>query len=489
MSSPDTFGRSPQQPDPFQSSADDLDPPAAQVDPQWQARCERWQTGEKPHVGRHNQQIPPGDWLIWLILAGRGFGKTRTGAEAVSRWALNGPGIRIALVGQTFTDARDTMVEGKAGLLNCLPDSALRGGTRETAWNRSLGELFFANGAKAKIFSSEKPGQLRGPEHDKAWADEPAKFHDARLGDALDTTWNNLMLGLRGMDGRPQAIVTGTPTAGLLIRQLVKHPAAHVTRGSTYDNLANLAPSFRAEILSRYEGTRIGRQELHGEILEDVEGALWTLTVLDDLRVPVAPVDLVKIVVAVDPAGGTKESNDETGIVVAAKGADGHGYTIADRSGRYTPNGWASKAIAAYDEFSADRIVAEANYGGDMVANTLRQAGFKGHVEIVHASRGKRQRAEPVAALYEQGRWHHCGPFPKLEDQMVTWLADSGDSPDRMDALVWAATDLFIGSMVGQTWAAAWQQLAAEEAARQPAPPTADLPARSLGRLSDLTRR
>ena len=261
--------------DPLLALADRLDPPG---DPDWQARIGKWHS-----QAREAQRIPAGDWLAWLILAGRGFGKTRTGAETVSEWAQQGAGQRFALVGQTFGDARDVMVEGESGLLAVLPPSAMRGGSVSTAWNRSLGELFFSNGAKAKVFSSEKPGQLRGPQHHKAWVDEPAKFRDAAKGDALDTTVNNLMLGLR-LGHKPQVVVTGTPTRALLVRQLVAKKSTHLTRGSTYDNLDNLAPTFRDEILSAYEGTRIGRQELLGEILDDVEGALWRLEQIEATR-------------------------------------------------------------------------------------------------------------------------------------------------------------------------------------------------------------
>lgn len=274
--------------DPLAGLADLLDPP--KVASRW--LCDRSECDGQPHEGmphrhaRANQRPPVGDWLIWLILAGRGFGKTRTGAETVNEWARQ-PNLRIAIVGQTFTDGRDTMVEGESGLLSVIDPVELRGGTVETAWNRSLGELFFANGTKAKVFSSEKPGQLRGPQHHKAWVDEPAKFKDAAKGDGLDTTFNNLLLGLR-LGERPQAVVTGTPTPAKLIRQLVERPSTHTTRGSTYDNLVNLAPTFRDEVLARYEGTRIGRQELLGEILSDVEGALWTLDVIERARASLA---------------------------------------------------------------------------------------------------------------------------------------------------------------------------------------------------------
>ena len=429
----------PSQPNAWLAAADLLDPPTNHI-AAWDERCDLWRSRQ----ARPDQLAPTHlEWLVWLILAGRGYGKTRTGAETCSDWARTMPGSRGAIVAQTFTDGRDTMIEGESGLLACIPDEALRGGSREKAWNRSLGELFFANGSRAKIYSSEKPGQLRGPQHHWAWVDEPAKFKDARLGDALDTTWNNLMLGLR-LGDTPRVVVTGTPTACQLVKQLVKHRSAHVTRGSTYDNLANLAPNFRAEILSRYEGTRIGRQELLGEILDDVEGALWTLNTIDSNRAA-NPDSLSRVVVAVDPAGGSEEHNDETGIICA--GRDGNqGFVLDDRSGRYKPHEWAARAIACYESWKADRIVCERNFGGDMVEHTLRAAGFKGRVVQVTASRGKRQRAEPIAAMYEQGRVHHVGEFPQLEEQMTTWIPDSGTSPDRMDALVWALTDLLEGA-------------------------------------------
>ena len=480
---------------PWEVAADELDPPCDE----WTEWIEHW-----VHKMARPTQLRPAldDWLVWLILAGRGFGKTLTGAETLACWAKEGPGHRFAIVGQTFGDARDTMVEGKSGVLSVLPPSALRGGSRESAWNRSLGELFFSNGARAKIFSSEKPGQLRGPEHDKAWVDEPAKFKDAVKGDALDTTWNNLMLGLRSTSTKPQVVVTGTPTACALIRHLLKRPHTVIVRGSTYDNLDNLAESFRDEVLTAYEGTRIGRQELLGEVLDDVEGSLWTLAAVDASRVTAAPSDLVRVTVAIDPAGGSTEQNDETGIVVTAKASDGHGYVLADRSGRYTPNAWARRAMVAYDEFAADRIVAETNFGGDMVVDTLRTAGFKGKVVKVAASRGKRQRAEPVASLYEQGRIHHVGAYPKLEDQMVTWLPESGGSPDRMDALVWGLSDLFLGTALGAAWAQAWgtmadaepeQGVAVEDAEATVDPPVVPaspvLPRDTLGPLAGLQRR
>jgi predicted phage terminase large subunit-like protein len=404
-------------------------------------------------LARTEQQPPEGDWLVWVYLAGRGAGKTRSAAEFVKAKALDHPGSRVALVARTFADGRDTMVEGESGLLAILEESDLRGGDRERAWNRSLGELYLANGSRFKIYSSEKPASLRGPQHGFAWGDEAASWLDAHLGDADDTTWSNLMLGLRlGQD--PRCVVSTTPKPVKLLRGtrerpgILAQPSTVVTRGSTYDNLANLAPTFRAQVLDRYEGTRLGRQELHAELLEDVEGALWTLELIDRTRLGsmlehgIAD-GLAKVVVGVDPAATSTEDADETGIVVAGKGNDGRGYVLDDRSCRASPNDWGRRAVAAYREHKADLIVAEANNGGEMVAHVLKTVDPRVPVRMVHASRGKRVRAEPVAALYEQGKVSHIGGFSELEDQLTSWVPDSGDSPDRMDALVWAMAELF----------------------------------------------
>lgn len=401
------------------------------------------------------------DWDVAFFMAGRGAGKTRSGSEDTSEYARTHEHARLALVGPTFADVRDTMIEGESGLLSVLPPSALRGGTLDSAWNRSMGELFFANGTVAKAFSSEKPDRLRGPQHHRAWVDEPASFKDAHLGDVLGTTWNNLMLGLR-LGERPRAVVTGTPKRVRLVRELLKRPRLHLVSGSTYDNLANLAPTFADTILSQYEGTRIGRQELMGELIEDVEGALWSAAMIDARRVGAAdPADqwtrgFARAVVAIDPAGTTGENSDETGIVAAACTEPGycpacgrvgaaHAFVLGDRSGRYSPDAWATRAIGLYDEIEGDRIVAEKNFGHDMVEHTIRTVDPNVPLHCVNASKGKRLRAEPVAALYEQGRVHHIGAFGELEEQMTTWTADSGESPDRLDALVWALTDLMLG--------------------------------------------
>ena len=303
----------------------------------------------------------------------------------------------------------------------------------------------------AWTYSAEVPSQLRGPQHHYAWCDEPASWTDARKGDVLDTAWNNLMLGLR-LGRSPRCVATTTPKPLALVRTLLDRDSTVVTRGSTFDNLANLAPSFREEVLAVYEGTRIGRQELLGELLEDVEGALWSLALLDEDRVAEAP-DMRRIVVAVDPSGGSGPDNDEQGIVVAGLGVDGDIYVLADRSCRLSPNGWASRAVGAYHEFRADRVICERNYGGEMVLGTIRQVSATVPVKVITASRGKVQRAEPVAAAYEQHRAHHVGAFPKLEDQLTTWTPQDGTSPDRLDALVWAVTEL-TDNFSGDAWIA-----------------------------------
>jgi len=389
----------------------------------WEKARFRWKLQARP-----NQLPPEGDWLTWLLLAGRGFGKTRTGAEEISDYCRRNPNTRIALVGPTNTDVRDTMVEGESGLLSVLPSEVIQ------SWNRSLAsiELDLVNGCHLKGFSAERPGRLRGPQHHRAWADELAQWPDAE-------TWDMLMFGMR-LGERPQVIVTTTPRATPLVRSIMGAPNTWTTRGSTYDNLANLAPTLASQILAKYEGTRIGRQELYAEVLDDVEGALWTWPLIDAQRVAEAP-DLDRVVVAVDPAGGTSEDNDETGIIVCGKAGEDF-YVLADRSCRETPHGWALRVLDAYDEFSADRIVAEKNYGGDMVSSTIRSERPDVPITVVTASRGKRQRAEPISALYEQGHVHHVGILELLEDQLTSWVPDSGRSPDRLDALVWALHDL-----------------------------------------------
>jgi predicted phage terminase large subunit-like protein len=384
---------------------------------------------------RDDQQPPEGDWATWLIQSGRGWGKTRTGAEWLADGALSAPGTRWAIVAPTFTDGRDTCIEGESGLLSVL--RRRRPTVRwDDHWNRSLGELVLPNASRVKMFSSEKPDGLRGPQHHGAWCDEAAAWRNAK------DTWDMLQFGLR-LGASPRAVVTTTPKPVKLVRSLVDDPTTRITRGSTFDNASNLAPSQLERLRTLYEGTRLGRQELYGELLTDTPGALWTLALIEDARRDRAPA-LQRVVVAIDPAVTSGEDSDSTGIVAAGLGVDGHLYVLHDRTCRESPERWARRAIGLYDEVQGDRIVAEVNNGGDLVEAVLRTIDPSVPVRKVHASRGKRMRAEPVAALYEQGRVHHVGGMPELEDQMTTWTPDSADSPDRLDALVWALTDLAV---------------------------------------------
>lgn len=380
-------------------------------------------------VARSNQIAPEGDWWLWLILAGRGFGKTRTGAEwvhenvdRVGRWHFVAP---------TASDARDTMVEGESGLLATAPPG------KRPIYEPSKRRLTWPNGSSGLLFSAEEPERLRGPQCEGFWADELAAWKYLR------ETWDQLMFGFR-LGDHPRGVVTTTPKPVELIRELLKMPGVVPTRGSTYENRSNLSPVFFEQIIARYEGTRLGRQELNAELLEDVEGALWTLRAIDVLRVREHP-PLRRVVVAIDPAVTSGADSDETGIVVAGLGEDGHGYVIEDLSGRHSPDGWARMAVDAYRTQRADRIIGEANNGGDLVEVNIRTVDRHAPYRKVHASRGKRTRAEPVAALYEQGKIHHVGGFPELEDQMTQWVPGTGmDSPDRMDALVWALTEIML---------------------------------------------
>jgi phage terminase large subunit-like protein len=386
-------------------------------------------------LARPEQLMPEGDWFAWAFIAGRGAGKTRSAAEAVIEIAQK-PNLRIALVGRNPADVRDVMVDGDSGILACARGLGI-------IYEPSKSRLTFPNGTKAYIYSAEVPSKLRGPQHHFAWADELSSWNDAYKGDAVDTAWNNLVLGLR-LGEKPQVIVTTTPKNNKLTKTIMGRPSTVITQGSTYDNLSNLAPVFREQVLSSYEGTRIGRQELLGELLEDIEGAMWSNTMLEQALVDTVP-DMARIVVAIDPSGGDGESNDEQGIIVAGLGVDGLYYVLDDRSCKLSPNGWASRAVAAYHEYQADKLVAEKNFGGDMVEAIIRQVDKQVAFKMVTASRGKVQRAEPIAALYEQGRVKHVKGLEALENQMVSWTPNDGTSPDRMDALVWAMTELALG--------------------------------------------
>ncbi len=384
-----------------------------------------------PFWARDSQLPPEGEWQFWLLLAGRGFGKSRTGAEWVREQASRHPGSRGALVARTAGDVRDVMVEGESGLLAISPPDF------QPHYEPSKRRLTWPNGTIATTYSGDKPDQLRGPQHHWAWCDELAAW---RHPEAFD----QLRFGMR-LGDNPRCVITTTPRPVKHIRELMADRSCVVTRGSSYDNRGNLSPVFFADIIRKYEGTRLGRQELNAELLDDNPWALWQRSRIEALRVEKHP-ELTRVVVAIDPAATSTEEANDTGIVVAGiarVGNDVHGYVLDDLSRHASPDGWARAAVEAYHARQADRIVAETNQGGEMVEHTIhtvdRRVSYKG----VHASRGKQTRAEPVAALYEQGKVHHVGCFPLLEDQMCEWVPGE-ESPDRMDALVWALTDLML---------------------------------------------
>lgn len=376
---------------------------------------------------RTKQIAPAAAWQIWLILAGRGWGKTRTGAEYILQRIRNGARW-IALVGATAADVRDVMIEGESGLLACSPPWDV------PIYEPSKRRLTWKNGARATAFSAEEPKRLRGPQHDTAWADELAAWRYMEA-------WDMLMFGLR-LGNDPQVVVTTTPKPIPLIKELLLAPDVVITDGNTYENKSNLSPKFLSRIVRKYEGTRLGVQELYAKILDDTPGALWKRDRIEELRVKKFP-ELTRIVVAIDPPKSSAEGASEAGIVVAGVGVNGHGYVLDDVSLQATPSQWAKQAIAAYHKYKADRIIGESNAGGDMVEHTVRVEDKAVPFKLVHASRGKQTRAEPISAFYEKGEVHHVGMFGALEDQMCTWVPGD-DSPDRMDALVWALTELML---------------------------------------------
>lgn len=404
--------------------------------------------GREWHRIRRPSQAPPaGAWAVWLIKAGRGWGKTRTGAEWVLDQVEAGRR-RIALVARTAADYRAVMVEGESGILAIAPPSL------RPAYEPSKRQLTWPNGAIATLYSSEKPDQLRGPQHDAAWADELAAWKRPQ------ETWDQLMFGLRlGHD--PQCVVTTTPRPTAEVRRLLAEPDTVVTSGSTFENAANLATRQMERLRARYEGTRLGRQELYGEVLDDTDGALWTRAMLERAVVgcPDPMPDLVRIVVAVDPAVTSGEDADETGIVVVGRDNAGHGYVLADHSGRYGVGEWERRVVEAHDQHGADLVVAEVNNGGDFIGHAIRNLRPQIRYKAVRATRGKHVRAEPVAGLYELDRMHHAAVFPELEDQMATWVPGDATSPDRLDALVWGATalELFRGEQRVRTMTTSWR--------------------------------
>lgn len=404
----------------------------------------------------HKFQIPPaGLWRAWMMQAGRGSGKTRTGAQDVVEYATEHREIRYAVVAPTQGDVRKTCFEGESGIKEVLRQFGLEE-ERDYVYRRSDLELeLLSTESLIQGFSSEKPDRLRGPQFHRAWCDELAAWKDAALGDVVDTTFNNLGMGLRlGEDAR--MIITTTPKRVALVRELVARDDVKITRGSTYDNLANLSSTF-AEAILRYEGTTLGRQELMGELIGEVEGALWNADLIDRSRLREAG-PMSRVIVGVDPAGSV---HNETGIVAAGATAGNclcgskanlpHVYILRDSSVAATPDGWGRATVSCFDATSADRVVAERNFGGDMVESVIRSVRPGIPFEFVTASRGKVVRAEPVSALYEQNRVHHVGYFSQLEEEQTTYTHSDSWSPNRMDALVWAVTELAVQEHVPTT--------------------------------------
>ncbi len=380
------------------------------------------------------KQLPPeGDWSVWLVRTGRGWGKTRVGAEWV-RQQKETVG-RIALVAPTAAAARDIMVEGESGIIACSPPWDL------PKYEPSKRRVTWRNGAIATLYSADEPDRLNGPQHGAAWCDELGVWRRAQ------DAWDMLQFGLR-LGDHPRVVITTTPKPTKVIRDLSARADIVMTTAHTFENLHNLAPSFRAAIVGRYEGTRLGRQELGGELLMDTPGALWQREMIDNLRVESAPQGMVRVVTAVDPAMTFGENANMTGIITAGVDDRGHAYILRDSTLRASPEQWRFRVVTDYVELRADRIIGEVNNGGDLVEANLRTANQAISYKAVHASRGKRTRAEPIAALYEQGKVHHVGGFAELEDQMCNFTPDArysdSDSPDRVDALVWALTELML---------------------------------------------
>ena len=377
---------------------------------------------------RQDQLDPGGDWRTWLIQAGRGWGKTRTGAEWVIERALETPGCRIALVGRASSDVRDVMIEGVSGILACAHD------IERPEYEPSKRRLTWPNGSTATTFTSERSDQLRGPQFHYAWCDEIAAWGN-------NDAWDQLKFGLR-LGERPRVVVTTTPRPLHMLRKLAQLDSTHVTRGSTMDNQANLSADFIEAIHDRYAGSTIGRQELMGELLSELPGALFLRRDLDACRVDNPPT-LRRIVVAVDPATTSHAESDESGLVVAGLCSNGHLYILEDLSMRGTPDAVCRRAIDAYNHHQADRLVFESNQGGETWRTISEQLDRSVPVKLIHASKGKHARAEPIGARLEQGRLHICGIMPALEDQLTNYVPGlTKQSPDRLDAMVWACTEL-----------------------------------------------
>ncbi len=393
---------------------------------------------------------PSGDWRILLLLAGRGWGKTRTGAQMTLDAVRKGYKY-ITLIGRTVTDVRDVMITGESGILASATPQWM------PKYYPSKRPLIWPNGALARSYSADNPDQLRGPQSDFIWMEELAAWAKPNREDPLEMpmAYSNAMFGMR-LGTNPKCVITTTPKPTKLIKNLAKRgrenpKSVKVVGGSTYENFQNLAPAFIEEVITPFEGTRIGRQELEAELLEDVEGALWTMMMIESNRVMAEAVpEMQRIVIAIDPSGGHGANNDEQGIVADGLGVDGHYYLLADLSCKMRPEGWAGRAVVGYHDLSADRIVYEDNFGGEMVEATIKAIDENVPVKSVHASKGKSLRAEPISALYEKGLVHHVGFFPKLEEEQTMWTPGA-KSPNRLDAHVFAITELMNGNNGGRS--------------------------------------
>jgi len=415
-----------------------LDPPDRDALLERLTAAQKLELSERWSAWAHEGQAPDeSDWRVWLILAGRGFGKTRAGAEWVSGLARADGNLRIALVGATAEDVRKVMIEGESGLL------AVARSDEQPVWMPGAREIHFLSGARGFAYSAASPEKLRGPQHDHAWCDEIVKWRHGA------TVWHNLQFGMR-LNAQARVMATTTPRPDPLLRAIIDTPGTIVRGGASALN-HNLPKSFLAAMHAQYAGTRLGRQELGGELIEEAEGALWSRDLIEARRVRAAP-ELARVVIGVDPPASSQ--GDACGIVAVGRGADGLAYVLQDASvEKASPEAWARAVAACAARHAAERVVAEANNGGEMVGAVLQAADIALPVRLVHASRGKSARAEPVAALYEHGRAFHAGAFPELEDQLCGMMAAGGydgpgRSPDRADALVWAMTEAMLGKRV-----------------------------------------
>tara|TARA_R100000458_G_scaffold57206_1_gene63047 strand:- start:3859 stop:5100 length:1242 start_codon:yes stop_codon:yes gene_type:complete len=384
-------------------------------------------------TARSKQIAPHEDFFIWLILAGRGWGKTRTGAQDIALYALRNPNTISAVVAPTFADLRRVCFGGNSGLVSIIPKDCYDKSFGIGGYSSSIAEIRLANGSRIVGYASINPERLRGSQFHRAWCDELASW---QYPDAFD----QLMFGLR-LGKKPQCIITTTPKPISLLKSLVDRDDVYITKGNTFENADNLAESALTMMRERYEGTSIGRQELYAEILEDIDGALFTRENIDENRIQEEP-ELKKVCIAIDPAVTSNKDSDETGIIVVGKGLDNHYYILNDKSGKYTPDNWIKKAIELYYTYQANYICAEVNNGGDLIERLLRLNDDTIPYKSIRSSKGKMLRAEPVSSLYEQNKVHHVGYFKGLEEQMCIYTGDSVKSPDRLDAMVFGVTSL-----------------------------------------------